>query len=165
MDLAMKISAFENYPALLNFIGALPIKTLQWFDDSKPEYSFFRANSDFGDYHYGVDMDKIAWASPPEHGAISFESVEAARQFAEEHHKTQVILRVLSVLEPSRLQGFEALILEMKAIQLMCAKYADDCNNSRFWNGPTIIPPNPLNETNARHNGKKMAEFLGVKPV
>jgi hypothetical protein len=54
---------------------------------------------------------------------------------------------------PDRFGQVRQLIADLK-------KYAEQCDDARYWGGPTIYPHNPINETRAREVAKLLTDLL-----
>lgn len=130
---------------------------LMWRDVSKDGYRVFRAVNIFGHFSYGTDINNQPYFQVPGKEEDTA-TEEAAKLAAEELYRKMVFRKVAEFVVPApEAAGPSAAVIA--ELQVILAKYADDCVEARSWGGPTIYPQNPITEAVAR----RFAKLLAVK--
>lgn len=130
-------------------------KPLEWVDHSKESYRVFQAQTEFGRFAYGTDVNKQSYYQTPD-SEEDTETEEAAKIAAEEYYARLVFRKVATYVVPA-LRPVGPSPEVVAELQMLLAKYADDCAYARTWGGPVIYPMNPIDENTARKYGKLLA--------
>lgn len=139
----------------------MTIKPLEWADESTSDGNrLFSAETDFGRYVYGTDLDGKPYCQSPD-GETDHESEAGAREAVEAAYRKHV----LDLVAPFTVVAEEdvAVSKAREASLDLAAKlslYANECADARTWGGPTILPRNPIDEAAARRFGAALSTYL-----
>jgi hypothetical protein len=145
-------------PSVLTF----RIKPPEWIDKSGADFRRFIAETSVGEFVYGVDFGGQAYHQGLDmrgrHEEVDHPTEESARIAAEAVYSRLVMRDVLAVSEP--FTPPKPVLKEAKVVaelRDLLIKYADDCEDARSYNGPTILPHFPLDEGSMRVFGTRLA--------
>lgn len=140
----------------------LAVKPLEWSDNSADGYRLFNADSFFGRFSYGRDTTGQAYFQAPPDVEIDLMSESDAKGAAEAFYANLVLEKIKELTVPVQtpeLPRIEPKVLAaVRELRASLKKYADDCDEARLWGGPTINPPNPINEDVARRYAKQIGD-------